>query len=373
MRCHEINELLSAYYDGLLDPSVQNTVNLHLEGCTACRTEFEDLAMVVGLVRNLAPVEPPVQFRKELRSKLENLKSPGRSPGLLKKLVSGRLSTVVALAASFLLVFGIAGAWSDLAPRLGVSKQEAGVQTRVGDGAPTDATVYLDKSIPEAKDESTNREKTLSVNNVDPAEKSKESVQEDRIAAKLPAAVPSMIGQSQNPEIASAPPRTVDSGGVGVAARGVLPGGHLLMDAPAGPAVRASLDIEADDIGAAMRQISDVARIYGGSVEVSSEMGAREMTVTIPDSQFDKVMAEIGKAGKVTINNSPVPEDAEMGAAAAPSVTGVYFKDGSEPGITSLQAPGADSGKQPVDKKVQEDSPTPAGERGVSSIRIRFE
>jgi len=372
MRCHEINELLSAYFDGLLDPSVQNTVDLHLEGCTACRTEFEDLAMVVGLVRNLAPLEPPVQFGKELRSKLENLKSPGGSPGILKKLVSGRWSTVVALAASFLLVFGIAGAWPDLTPWLGVSKQEAGVQTQVAGRAPADAPAYLDKSIPEAQDESINREKTLSVNNVVPAGKSKEAVQEDRIAAKLPAAVPSRLGQSQNPEITSAPPRTVDSGG-GVAARGVFPGGHLLMDAPAGPAVRASLDIKADDIGAAMRQISDVARIHGGLVELPQEMGVREMTVTIPDSQFDKVMAEIGKTGKVTINNSPAPEDADIGAAAAPTVTGVYFRDGAEPGMTSLQVPEADSGKQPVDKKVQEDSLTPAGEPGVSLIRIRFE
>lgn len=369
MRCHEINELLSAYFDGLLDPSVQNTVDLHLEECAACRTELEDLAMVAGLVRNLPLVEPPVEFGKELRSKLENLKSPGSSPGLLKKLVSGRWSTLVALAASFLLVFGIAGAWPALSPRLGASKQEAGVQSQVADSA-----TYGYKNDPEARDESINREKTLSLNSVAPEEKFTEVVQGDRMIAKLPDAVPSRPVQTQNLKTAADPSSTVDSGGGGVAARGALPGGHLLMAAPAGgPAERVFLGIKADDIGAAMRQISDVARIHGGSVEVSQEMDGKEMTVTIPDSQFDKVMAEIGKAGKVTINNSPAPEDNKMSAVAAPTVTGVYSKGDAEPGITSLQVPEADSGKQPVDKKVQEYSLAPAGEQGISSIRIRFE
>ncbi|HBV95966.1 MAG: hypothetical protein JL50_04945 [Peptococcaceae bacterium BICA1-7] len=369
MRCHEINELFSAYFDGLLDPSVQNTVSLHLEECAACRTEFEDLAMVVGLVRNLPMVEPPVQFGKGLRSQLESLKP---SPGAVKRLFPGRWPAVLALAASFFVVFGIAGAWPDLAPRLGINK-EAGMQSQVADRTSSGTVVMMDKSTPEARDSSENSEKTLSVNDeAAPAVKNKEVAQKNNNSAKQSLGAPLAPRQSQNTEIAAAPPRIVDSGGMGVTARGAVPGGHLLMAAPADPAERAFLNIKADDIGAAMRQISDVARINGGSVEVPRELGVSELTVTIPDSQFDNVMAEIAKVGKVTINNNTEPE-IKMSAKAEPTVTGVYGKNDAETGITSLQAPEEDSDRQLEDKNVSKDTTAPTGEDGVSVIRVKFE
>jgi len=43
MRCHDICENLSAYIDGMLDQSDASLVELHLESCPGCKSEYDDL------------------------------------------------------------------------------------------------------------------------------------------------------------------------------------------------------------------------------------------------------------------------------------------------------------------------------------------
>ncbi len=72
MRCQQIQELLSAYLDGEVEPSQQSQIKVHLETCPACRGQWEDLVASVALLRGLPEVSPPAFFREQLRLKLES-------------------------------------------------------------------------------------------------------------------------------------------------------------------------------------------------------------------------------------------------------------------------------------------------------------
>jgi hypothetical protein len=145
------------------------------------------------------------------------------------------------------------------------------------------------------------------------------------------------------------------------------------------PSQRTFVDVKSADIGAAMRHISEVARMHGGSVLVPQESGGREMTVTIPGSQFDKVMAEIGTTGTVTridpygadrVDGSTAARDQKMGITSAPTVNEVYGKGEGDLGATVFQTTGAGSGEQLMGKAVKDEK---AAQTEMSSILIRFE
>lgn len=115
MRCHNINDMLSAYVDGALEPSELSKVEEHLERCQHCRREYEDLKAVLDLVQSLPEVHPEADFRKQLRQRLENLpanrEKTGKPPGLLVSLARGRWSKIVAAAAALVLTVGLTTLW----------------------------------------------------------------------------------------------------------------------------------------------------------------------------------------------------------------------------------------------------------------------
>lgn len=381
MRCKEINELLSAYFDGMLEPSDRKEVDLHLDTCPDCRMELEELSMIAGLVGNLPLVEPPVKFGRDLRLKLESLGPPVSSPGFLKKLVTGRRSTLVALAASFLLVFGVAGAWPRLTTIFSPTVYEAGVQISDTGSAPASNDSNPSGQVAgKIGSDQAEPEKTLSASNT-VTEKPKDLKREVKLTAKATAPPKTDNSKSaQGAEKVSAPPRSVEPGS-GDVARGAAPGGHLFMKAMApAPAEKTFLTIKSDDVGAAMRRISDVARMIGGSVSVPEENVGREMTVSIPGSQYDMVMTEISKTGTVTRQdpspsgsgaNGAAPGDQIVGIASTPTVTEVYGKNEADTGITTNQDLGAGGGDQ--NNAVQDGKSVSSVPAGMSEIIISFE
>lgn len=54
----EIENLASDYLEGLLDPSLRQTVEAHLAGCTACRELMGDVRQAMELCRAAEEVEP---------------------------------------------------------------------------------------------------------------------------------------------------------------------------------------------------------------------------------------------------------------------------------------------------------------------------
>jgi anti-sigma factor RsiW len=60
MNCKKVRSRLSAYQDGELPVSATGELEHHLEGCTACRSEWGDYqALVAGLRRSTTPAPFP--------------------------------------------------------------------------------------------------------------------------------------------------------------------------------------------------------------------------------------------------------------------------------------------------------------------------
>ena len=93
-----LDEALSAYLDGELDPTAYLHASGHLAICERCRAELDALSRVRAVVRAAAPVDPPFGFIERL------VKERRRRPfGPVAGLIAG-------LAAAWLLVLGLVGA-----------------------------------------------------------------------------------------------------------------------------------------------------------------------------------------------------------------------------------------------------------------------
>lgn len=62
MTCNEVNAILSLYQDNELDTKKKSAVRAHLKKCVDCRLEYHRLETVVQAVKNLAEVEPALNF-----------------------------------------------------------------------------------------------------------------------------------------------------------------------------------------------------------------------------------------------------------------------------------------------------------------------
>lgn len=76
MNCQEIQELLSAYIDSVLDEQTVKKVEEHLASCTNCQLELADLQFTVDLIRELPKQEAPSHLRESLMTRLAEEKKP---------------------------------------------------------------------------------------------------------------------------------------------------------------------------------------------------------------------------------------------------------------------------------------------------------
>ncbi|MDA8210408.1 MAG: DUF4349 domain-containing protein [Clostridia bacterium] len=70
MRCQEIRELLSPYYDNMLDETQRIRVEQHLQGCEQCRQELEELKFVIELMQGSAEVLAPEGFSRKVMARV---------------------------------------------------------------------------------------------------------------------------------------------------------------------------------------------------------------------------------------------------------------------------------------------------------------
>ncbi len=70
MDCHEIQELLSDYIDGLVPNGIFPLVTEHLSECPVCRNEYEKLQNILKECRNIEPVNLPPNFQSLLHESL---------------------------------------------------------------------------------------------------------------------------------------------------------------------------------------------------------------------------------------------------------------------------------------------------------------
>ncbi len=118
MRCHDIQEKLSVYIDGMLDPSEASRVKQHIASCAECRMEYDDLRAAVEMIRELPEVAPPPGFRESL---VQRVRAQGGPSSVLEKdgvagrgnrrLFSGQRLAALAAAAVILVVAGVTTLW----------------------------------------------------------------------------------------------------------------------------------------------------------------------------------------------------------------------------------------------------------------------
>jgi len=111
MKCVDLEILLCDYVDGVLSPAETATVELHLNGCQACRELVADARAAVAFMERAADVEPPpalvnrILFELRHETKGPELKSKGGGwlaklfePVLQPKFAMGMAMTILSFS-----------------------------------------------------------------------------------------------------------------------------------------------------------------------------------------------------------------------------------------------------------------------------------
>lgn len=96
MKCIDLESLLCDYVDGTLSTAEKATVELHLEGCPACRELVADSQAVIGFMETAADVEPPAALVNQILFEARTGKSsPVKKSGAAKNWISKLLEPVL--------------------------------------------------------------------------------------------------------------------------------------------------------------------------------------------------------------------------------------------------------------------------------------
>lgn len=71
MNCSQVQDILSAYIDDVLDDQEKPKVEEHIGTCAICRQELTDLQHTVRILRSLGEVSPPHDFSRQLICRLK--------------------------------------------------------------------------------------------------------------------------------------------------------------------------------------------------------------------------------------------------------------------------------------------------------------
>ena len=72
--CTEVRNLISLYIDDELSKAELEEFNEHINSCSHCRAELEEIKTIVRLCRDIDEVELPANFKLELHEKLVEIK-----------------------------------------------------------------------------------------------------------------------------------------------------------------------------------------------------------------------------------------------------------------------------------------------------------
>ncbi len=108
--CQEINERLSLFIDGALDPRDRAAVAAHLDTCEACRGVVRDLERVRAAARQLGPIAPPDHVWLEVAGQIRLDQSPPSGDTIAPLAAApaarsrGALAQWIGLAAALVLI-----------------------------------------------------------------------------------------------------------------------------------------------------------------------------------------------------------------------------------------------------------------------------
>ncbi|MEL7563663.1 MAG: zf-HC2 domain-containing protein [Dehalobacterium sp.] len=75
MNCKQAQEYLSPYLDQILSQEEKDSLEKHLEKCSVCRQELEDLQETLNMIQTLPELPLPTGFHQELHNKLVAVKA----------------------------------------------------------------------------------------------------------------------------------------------------------------------------------------------------------------------------------------------------------------------------------------------------------
>ncbi|HTN42655.1 MAG TPA: zf-HC2 domain-containing protein [Nitrospiria bacterium] len=105
MTCEQVQEILSDYLEGSLDPETSGLVQTHLASCPDCRAEFRELAEAKRAVAGLPLIEPPPGFSRMV---MVRIREEAERPSVWKRLFLPIRIMIPIHALAWLLVGGIA-------------------------------------------------------------------------------------------------------------------------------------------------------------------------------------------------------------------------------------------------------------------------
>ncbi len=104
MKCSELKEMLSTYYDGEISVSLGAEATEHLASCAECSKELETFGQLSSMAKNLETPSPPQELWSELESQLDAKVRPA-SYG---RTWLGRPLQLAVVAASLVIISGLA-------------------------------------------------------------------------------------------------------------------------------------------------------------------------------------------------------------------------------------------------------------------------
>jgi len=108
MKCETIRNMISSYIDKDLNDIEKTELEKHLAECQQCREEYESMLDIIAVCSNLEELELPQSFRTELHQKLvEEKKKKNFLSGMFGS--TGRKMATGLVAAVLVLVIGIGG------------------------------------------------------------------------------------------------------------------------------------------------------------------------------------------------------------------------------------------------------------------------
>lgn len=105
MKCEQVQERLSEYLEGRLDPENHMAVRDHLSSCSRCQAEAEALDQTIRSVSNLHSLEPPLGFSQKVMARI---REEAQKPSLWRRLFLPMRIKIPIHALALLLVGGIA-------------------------------------------------------------------------------------------------------------------------------------------------------------------------------------------------------------------------------------------------------------------------
>ena len=105
--CMAVKENICAYLDNELNPEDRRRFEEHIESCTACRREFDEMSEIIGLCTSLPQQELPDGFGAELHEKLLVAadRQKNNITGIDKSKRASYIKMFSSIAAGLLLIF----------------------------------------------------------------------------------------------------------------------------------------------------------------------------------------------------------------------------------------------------------------------------